>query len=476
MNTTNSKPTTTATTTLSATHLTGLQPDRSFLPLGGKRAQDSSLLHPLLSSISCSSLILSIMLLSGLSDLAGQSASLAYAFSEPMAPVEEAFVESGLPIKIYGFILPTFIQTSGAVESLSQPNSSAFTAAGNPVLTGSYEPSDSRLSFQVQQSRFGFNIGKDKIRGTFEFDFFNAQNPTPTAGSLLRLRRAFGQFFFSETDSVVAGQDWDVFAPLIPHTYNLIGHFYMSGDLGFMRQQLVWVHATPSFESRVGIGMQMPHNASTSGGLNADSLMEVSNTPTLAVRLTLKEGLSQLGISGIATRLLTNPKSFWTTPVPAYGATLFAEWVGTDVAVNIRSEFYIGRNLANLGTFSLGFFSPGSDMSEAGGWFTVKKPIGNHAIYGGVGYSAILNQADLKPSYLNTSKGPTLMNAAYGPGINWNGTARLGYAYEPVAHVSFFTELAYLQSSFALFASDIASGINSDPSVFVSYSGMMLTF
>jgi hypothetical protein len=59
------------------------------------------------------------------------------------------------PIVFYGFVLPTVQMASGAVESFSQPNMSAYTAAGNPVL--GKRPEDARGSFEVVQSRLGFN-------------------------------------------------------------------------------------------------------------------------------------------------------------------------------------------------------------------------------------------------------------------------------------------------------------------------------
>ena len=53
----------------------------------------------------------------------------------------------------YGFLLPAISVSSGAVESFSQPNLSAYTAAANPVLAA--VPGQARSAFHLGQSRVG---------------------------------------------------------------------------------------------------------------------------------------------------------------------------------------------------------------------------------------------------------------------------------------------------------------------------------
>lgn len=86
----------------------------------------------------------------------------------------------------YATIKPTIIVSSAAVESFSQPNASAITAAGNPALA--LEPDHARLTFQVAQTRLGLQLNeKGVVRGQVEIDFAKA---SPTTASLPRLRIA----------------------------------------------------------------------------------------------------------------------------------------------------------------------------------------------------------------------------------------------------------------------------------------------
>src|SRR5688572_700040 len=82
-------------------------------------------------------------------------------------------------IQVYGFIIPTWTLASGAVASFSQPNSSAYPAAGNPAVDISRDAG--RSTFQVAQSRIGIHITPTtKARGDLEFDFIDFSKASPT--------------------------------------------------------------------------------------------------------------------------------------------------------------------------------------------------------------------------------------------------------------------------------------------------------
>jgi len=382
------------------------------------------------------------------------------------SPLVWADGDSAFPVKIYGFVLPTITESSSAVESFSQPNAGAYTAAGNPVLA--YNPGQARLTFQVAQSRFGFLIGDKNLQGRFEFDLINFTLASPTTASMPRVRRATVQYALNDTDMLLMGQDWDLFSPMTPHTYNFVGHYFESGDLGFMRQQLIWLHTANNFELGAALGLQ------TANATANDNLIELSNIPTLALRTGYINGQDRLGVSAIATYLLVDRAA--GIYLPAYGMTAFFEKMFGDGAFNLRTEVYWGRNLANLGTLSLAFGNASSDVSEAGGWFTGKFKLGEKsAIFGGLGFAGVLNPGSMLASYKFSSGVYSLNSPSTGPGMEKNGTARLGYEYFPLKNVSLFTELAYLNSVHHLLAADIGN-YNANPWAVVGQAGMMLTF
>ena len=51
-----------------------------------------------------------------------------------------AHAHEGETFSAYGFLLPVMTVASGAAESFSQPNYSAYTAAANPVLAVARSP------------------------------------------------------------------------------------------------------------------------------------------------------------------------------------------------------------------------------------------------------------------------------------------------------------------------------------------------
>lgn len=180
-------------------------------------------------------------------------------------------------VRPYVVFKPTVIVSSGAVESYSQPNATAITAASNPVLA--MLPDQPRLSFQIGQSRTGlwFNE-KGALRGQLELDFVDFTKASPTVASNPRLRIA--KLEWSPTDwlQLQAGQDWDLHAPVNPHGQNLVGARFLSGNSGFMRQQVKLIGKAGVFELAAAAGME---GVNTS---NKDNAFELSVVPTGAVR------------------------------------------------------------------------------------------------------------------------------------------------------------------------------------------------
>jgi hypothetical protein len=348
----------------------------------------------------------------------------------------------------YATLKPTVIVSGAAVESYSQPNASAVTAAGNPVLATL--PTESRLTFQVAQSRTGawFNE-KGVVRGHLEVDFIDFSKASPTVASLPRLRIANIDWAPTKSFTLSAGQDWDLHAPINPHGSNLVGARFLSGNVGFMRQQVKAIGRLGDLELAGAVGL----TAANTGA--KDAAVELSPIPTFAVRASYLVGKGRIGLSGIATSLRLSPGAATERHAFAGGGTVFADV--TFGHTNLRGELSLGQNMANLGLLTLGLGGP-KDVAEWGGFLSVRHGITDmHFIYATVGFGHALNRDAVRPSYsyatLPTDGLPAMSSAAIagtGPGILHNMGATLGYELRLNKNLGFLLEGFVMQTEHQL--------------------------
>ncbi|MBL7714498.1 MAG: hypothetical protein JNL01_03455 [Bdellovibrionales bacterium] len=369
--------------------------------------------------------------------------------------------------KLYGFVLPNYIVSDQAVDSFSQNNLSAYTAAANPLLAQS--PQRPRSSFQIAQSRFGFEVQPDPaVQGLLEFDFIDFTKASATTSALPRVRRALIDWKTSENTKIQFGQDWDLFSPLGPHTFNYVGHYFESGDLGFMRQQVVVLHTVDVSEFGIALGLQAQNSKAP------DSNTEIGNWPTLALRWKVApkgSAVSQAGFSAIGTALLVDRNR--NVRKGAFGLNSFFEMNLTS-HWNWKTEAYAGRNLFNLGLLSLSFGDAIHDASEVGFFSTTRYGLNEkHFVFGGLGWAKIPNPSTMAAAYTGTAANALL--GTTGPGIESNFTARLGYEYKPLPMLTWFLELAYLKTTHHYNAVDLAVS-NRQAAAFITNSGLLLNF
>ena len=370
------------------------------------------------------------------------------------------------PFRFYGFFLPTFLHGNHEVESFSRQNAVAYTAVANPVLS-SY-PNHPTLTLQLEQSRFGFTVGEgSSTSGTLEFDFIDTTKSMAWVNAYPRLRRAFIEYQWDPSNRIQLGQDWDVFSPLVPHTYNLVGHYFQTGDVGFMRQQLVWLHQSEE-HLQWAVAMGMPGSNPNPQFTNK----ELSFVPTLSARMTHWDQENRYGVSVLATSLLVDVGS--ATRLFAGGVNLFLEHrIG---AFDLRSEFYLGKNLNNLGTQALSYGERGHDLAEWGGWVTGLYHLNSAlGIFGGGGISKIINPEKLVPSYTRDAGTGVASLSTHGPGIEQNYTIRLGVEHLIKPELKVFVEGAYLNTIHHLAAADQV-GVNAHRDAIISQTGLMYTF
>jgi hypothetical protein len=369
--------------------------------------------------------------------------------------------------RFYGILNPRFVLANSAVESFSQPNESAITAAGNPIYSNF--PEATRHSFQVAQSRVGFWLNeKGPLRAQVEVDFVDFTKATPTVASLPRLRIAHVDYTFLPGHTVALGQDWDLHAPLNPHGINLVGALFQAGNSGFMRQQFKYFYTAPGFELGAAVGFPAPNVGPKDVGL------EIGALPTLAVRGTYKFGKSRVGVSAIATRLPFNFGGTDERYAAAFSTMLFSELAPSDTT-NIRVELNFGQNSANLGLLTLAQGRAATDVQDVGGFISVRQVLtGMHAVYGMAGYQKVLDASQVVPSYENPATGGATLSGT-GPGLLHNGSVRLGYELKPDRRLAFVLEGFLFQSHHRLQAVD-APNFNPDRTALGLETGAILSF
>jgi hypothetical protein len=376
----------------------------------------------------------------------------------PPPPPEPPPKKDGIhlpPVRFYGTFKPTLAVSARAVESFSNPNASAITAAANPVTAPLHRTP--RLSFQVAQSRFGFYVNeKGLLRAHLEIDFFDSAKATPTVASTPRLRIATVDWAPSEHFAMSFGQDWDLHAPLNPYTTNLVGALFEAGNVGFMRQQIKAFVKNADFELGAALGIQAPNPTPK------DNNIEIGHFPSFAARAAALVGKTgRIGVSGIATQFTFSQGLPTERKAGSLGAAAFAD-VTPYEALNVRFEGYIGRNQANTGMLALGQGGVAGDIDELGGFISGHHNIvAEHAIYATAGFAQILNPGDVKAAYTypapaaGAAPNPapdtaTAISSGAGPGMRWNWAARLGYEYRPVKAITFVVEGFVYQSRHVL--------------------------
>jgi hypothetical protein len=354
-------------------------------------------------------------------------------------------------IRPYAVVKPTVVASGAAVESYSQPNGSAITAAANPVLATL--PDEGRLTFQVAQSRAGLWLNeKGSLRARLEFDFIDFTKATPTVASLPRLRLAYAEWAPADVFTLTAGQDWDLHAPVNPHGGNMVGGRFLSGNSGFMRQQVKSLFKVSEFELAAAVGMQ---------GINPgakDAAFELSAVPTFAVRGVWMPGKAgRVGVSGLATSVRFAPGAATERRATAGGVSAFGDLtLGT---TNVRFELNLGRNMSNVGLLTLGFGNAAVDVDEWGGFLSVRHGFtAMHFVYASAGLQRVLTPRNVRPSYGYASmpadgSAPAMSSAALtgtGPGILHNAGANLGYELRISKNLSFMLEGFFLQTEHVL--------------------------
>jgi hypothetical protein len=407
----------------------------------------------------------------------------------PPPPVVEVAPPPPPPplVRPYGLIKPTLVFAGRSVESYSQPNASAPTAAGNPVIAAPFGH-ESSYTLQVAQSRFGVWFGEGlPVRGQLELDFIDFAKSSPTVQALPRLRIAKVEWALSDSTLLMVGQDWDLWGPVNPHGINLVGGSFQSGNTGFMRQQAKLIWHNDSVEVGGSLGL---------AGVNAAAkaaLPEFNGLPSIGARAAVLLGKTgRIGVDVLATQWRFAPKTAAEKKAFAGAFGLYGDLTPAE-RFNLRFEAYYGQNFANMGALAIGsgraFMDPTNgatlvSMKEVGGFLSAKYGFNDqNALYGTFGLAKILNDDDVVPSYtaavvdaMGVVTAPAAVSAANGPGMKMNMGARLGYEYRYDKSIAFLFEGFMFQTNHQLDAATLTAGvIKGERSAFGLETGLLFT-
>lgn len=357
----------------------------------------------------------------------------------------------GMEFRPYGFIKLSTLVSSSGVGSSNAFNQAASTQA-SPHLKNIDD--DSRLTFQAQQSRIGFLISRSKeIQGKFEFDFVDSAKASPTVQMNPRVRVA--AITINQDDyKIIIGQDWDLFSPMSPYSFNSVGNYFMNGNIGFFRQQIQYLSTKGKIDYGMALGLAGP-NASAQ-----DTDLEISKSPSYTGRIAYLLENGKIGISG----LYTNYK-YETVQGPrrdSFGISPYFEkkW-GT---FELRSEVYYGQNLANTGANALGRGTNDTNAKELGGFVSFYKALEQFDLFGGAGIARITNPQEIKELQLNAN------NTVTNPGALSNSSIRIGLRKEIFKDVDLLSELTRYETKYKL-----ATGKQINEA-YVIETGVRLTF
>ncbi len=119
---------------------------------------------------------------------------------------------------------------SYGTESLQSP-----TTAKRQVMA---RDTNARWGITANTTNVGYKVNYgDKLKGTVYVDFIDLSQSNSIVNVKPRLMVGMGEYQPNKYFSIFAGQGFDIFSPLIPHTFNSAGLLNESGNMGFTRQQ-----------------------------------------------------------------------------------------------------------------------------------------------------------------------------------------------------------------------------------------------
>lgn len=340
--------------------------------------------------------------------------------------------ESSSPFKFSGFIKADYTLSSAAVGTFGRANQVAPTEAGaQSVLTDGV----ARNQWNIGQSRFGLDFTPAdwaKLRTEIDFVDFDQASATTSIRPRLRVMQAVIQLHPQHRLEI--GQDWDIFAPPKPFTYNYVGLFFRAGNLGFMRPQLRWVGDWGLLETTVSVGLPAINTSAS------DSSVERGLIPYSGIKVTAKPMADlHISVTGVGSARRLEDGSGNAQNFPVYGASFSGFWKPI-APWELRFNAFWGRNLNSSGAaLTLAQASFAQEQTEWGGFVSTRVAfLEHHAVHATLGTDRMFGGE----------------SAAVGTLIE-NLAIRAGYAFLWGNHLEAYGEWTHFKSGYSL-----SSGVN----------------
>jgi len=331
-------------------------------------------------------------------------------------------------LQVYGTLLPTIFMANDGVGSYGRVNMVAPTEAISGVNTDK-----ARSSMQAQQSRIGVNISTSStVQGKLEVDFVDFTKSSPTVQSFPRLRLAKIDYKATEDVTIFMGQEKEVFSPLAPYTYNIVGAQFRAGNSASMRQQLGANYKLfQNLELSGSYGFGSPNTFAT------DQENETRNSPALSARVGYLGEQFKIYLSGIYSKY-----SYYTDTTNGYGVDQKAQGFCLSSEFNsdsfqMRSEVYEGQNLANIFLLTIGQARSATDvMKEVGGYVSAKFKKDNWGTWLTFGGAYMRDQEKINAATVSTA------------GMISNQAAKIGFDYKLQDKLFAFYEFSYFKTKY----------------------------
>ncbi|MCF7975978.1 MAG: hypothetical protein K9N55_19330 [Phycisphaerae bacterium] len=300
---------------------------------------------------------------------------------------------------------------------------------GMPTSSSGANKNDNEFNMTANETRFGFKIkapqtGKYVVSGQAEWDLYGQNSVSNENKAELMTRHAFITVQDIDTGwSLLAGQTWDVVAPLNPRTlsYTVL---WWAGNYGYRRPQ---IRVEKSYDMGNGqalsVAAAVARTIGSTGLANDDSGAD-KGYPMLQGRVAwtfpfINGFGSTVGVSGHFGEEEYDPN---TAPFQAETVSTWSTCLDVTMpvckTVSFKGELYRGSNLSQmLGGIGLGVDSATKvtgpeEVHNYGGWVAAAfDPADPWSYNGGYGFS---RNADADLSALNRQRNSCLFaNAIY---------------------------------------------------------------
>ncbi len=302
-----------------------------------------------------------------------------------------SYTFANIDYNFYGFIKAGLSNSDNGLKSFGSDGFRAPTEASNQnssVAVVAGEDTQSQNSIQSAQTRWGVKIKKgERLKGILEFDGA-ANNGSPSAGANIRLRQAHIHFKLSQGGSFFAGQKWVTFAGLNPHTVNMVGAGFRSGNSGFIGNEFGYTHTLGDFKVYLTLG-----NKGQNSSVNTtDTELGV---PAQTLRFDYNSGSHHLGLAYITGELKQKELNTATNKNSKVAGSKVFYSLSFD-SVNFKAEYFRGHNLGDMGFLTLANSRVTDDKKykESGLFASLKYSFKNGSAWIGYGQDKVNNILD----------------------------------------------------------------------------------